>query len=75
MRQRFYRLKPSPDGSHNVLLILRLIEEAPHIATLPRPERVATRKKRARKAWNDFFTRLDSVLTTGLDRLIVEENR
>ena len=68
-------LKPSPDGSHNVLLILRLIEEAPHIATLPRPERVATRKKRARKAWNDFFTRLDSVLTTGLDRLIVEENR
>ena len=68
-------LKPSPDGSHNVLLILRLIEEAPHIATLPRPERVATRKKRARKAWNDFFTRLDSALTTGLDRLIVEENR
>ena len=68
-------LKPSPDGSHNVLLILRLIEEAPHIATLPRPERVATRKKRARKAWNDFYTRLDSVLTTGLDRLIVEENR
>ena len=68
-------LKPSPDGSHNVLLILRLIEEAPHIATLPRTERVATRKTRARKAWNDFFTRLDSVLTTGLDRLIVEENR
>ena len=55
-------LKPSPDGSRNVLLILRLIEEAPHIATLPRPERVATRKKRARKGWDDFFAGLDSAL-------------
>ena len=55
-------LKPSPDSSRNALLILRLIEEAPHIATLPRPERVATRKKRARKAWDDFFAGLDSAL-------------
>ena len=53
-------LKPSPDGSRNALLILRLIEEAPHISTLPRPERVATRKKRAKKAWGDFFAALDS---------------
>ena len=59
-------LKPSPDGSPNVLLIFKLIEEAPHISTLPRPERVATRKKRARRAWNDFYTRLDSAF----DRLI-----
>ena len=59
-------LKPSPDGSPNVLLIFKLIEEAPHISTLPRPERVATRKKHARRAWNDFYTRLDSAF----DRLI-----
>ena len=59
-------LKPSPDGSPNVLLIFKLIEEAPHISTLPPPERVATRKKRARRAWNDFYTRLDSAF----DRLI-----
>ena len=55
-------LKPSLDGSRNALLILRLIEEAPHIATLPRPERVATRKRRARKAWGDFFAVLDFAL-------------
>ena len=53
-------LKPSPDGSPNVLMVWRLIEEEPRVATLPRPERVATRKKRARKVWNDFFTGLDS---------------
>ena len=53
-------LKPSPDGSPNVLMVWRLIEEEPRVATLPRPERVATRKKRARRVWNDFFTGLDS---------------
>ena len=58
-------LKPSLDGSRNALLILRLIEEAPHIATLPRPERVATRKRRARKAWGDFFAVLDFALIEG----------
>ena len=58
-------LKPSPDGSRNALLILRLIEEAPHITTLPRPERIATRKRRARKAWGDFFAVLDSALIEG----------
>ena len=56
-------LKPSPDGSPNALMVLRLIEgEKPSVATLPRAERVAVRKKRARKAWNDFFTGLDSAL-------------
>ena len=60
-------LNPSPDGSRNVLLILRLIEEAPHISTLPRPERVATRKQRARKVWGDFFADLDSSLIEGND--------
>ena len=55
-------LKPSPDGSPNVLMVLRLIEEEPRVATLPRPERVATRTKRAEKAWNDFFAGLDSAL-------------
>ena len=35
-------LKRSPDGSDNVLIVLRLIEgEPPHVKTLPRPERVA----------------------------------
>ena len=58
-------LKPSPGGSRKALLILRLIKEAPHIATLPRPERVATRERRARKAWGDFFTGLDSALIEG----------
>ena len=52
-------LKPSPDGSANVLMVLRLIEEEPHIATLPRAERMAIRKRRARKAWNDFFAGLE----------------
>ena len=55
-------LKPLPDGRRNVLLVLRLIEESPHIATLSRPERVATRKRRARRAWGDFFADLDSPL-------------
>ena len=58
-------LKPSPGGSRKALLILRLIKEAPHIATLPRPERVATRERRARKAWGNFFTGLDSALIEG----------
>ena len=49
-------LKPSPDGSPNMLLILRLIEgEPPHVATLPRSERVAYRKDRARRAWAEFY--------------------
>ena len=49
-------LNPSPDGSPRVLLILRLIEgEPPHVATLPRAERVAIRKRRARRAWGDFL--------------------
>ena len=52
-------LEPLPGGIPHVLLILRLIEEAPHIATLPRFERVATRKQRARKAWGDFFAGLE----------------
>ena len=43
-------LKPPPDGSPNVLIVLWLNEEEPRVATLFRPERVATRKKRARKA-------------------------
>ena len=60
-------MKPLPDGSKNALFILRLLEEEPHIATLPRPERVAIRKKRARKAWGDFFTGLDSALIEGND--------
>ena len=55
-------MKPLPNGSPKVLLILRLIEEAPHIATLPRPERVVIRKKRARKAWDDFYAGLDSAI-------------
>ena len=62
-----FPMKPLPDGSKNALFILRLLEEEPHIATLPRPERVATRKKRARKAWGDFFTGLDSALIEGND--------
>ena len=54
-------LKPSEDGSPNVLLVLRLIEgEPPAVASLPRPERVAIRKELARKAWADFYARLDS---------------
>ena len=60
-------LEPLPNGSSRVLMVLRLIEEAPGIATLPRPERVATRKKRARKAWGDFFAGLDSALIEGND--------
>ena len=59
-------LKPSPDGSPNVLMVLRLIEEEPRVATLPRPERVATRTKRAEKAWNDFFAGLDSALLSDI---------
>ena len=55
-------LKPSPEGNPNVLMVLRLIEEEPRVATLPRLERVAARKKRSRKVWNDFFTGLDSAL-------------
>ena len=58
-------LKPSPDGSLNVFLILRLIEEAPHIATLPPPERITTRRQRARKEWANFFAGLDSALVEG----------
>ena len=53
-------LKPLPGGSPRVLLILRLIEdEPPYIATLPRPERVAYRKRIARKVWADFYASLD----------------
>ena len=63
-------MKPLPDGSKNALFILRLLEEEPHIATLPRPERVATRKKRARKAWGDFFTGFGFCLDRG-KRLIL----
>ena len=59
-------LKPSPDGSPNVLMVLRLIEEEPRVAILPRPERVATRTKRAEKAWNDFFAELDSALLSDI---------
>ena len=59
-------LEPSPDGSPNVLMVLRLIEEEPRVATLPRPERVATRTKRAEKAWNDFFAGLDSALLSDI---------
>ena len=61
-------LNPSPDGSPRVLLILRLIEgEPPHVATLPRAKRVAIRKRRARRAWGDFFADLDSALKAGND--------
>ena len=57
-------LKPSPDGSDNVLLVLRLIEgEEPYVATLPRAERAALRKKRARKAWDAFFADLETKLS------------
>ena len=59
-------LKPSPDGSPNVLMVLRLIEEEPRVATLPHPERVATRTKRAEKAWNYFFAGLDSALLSDI---------
>ena len=48
-------MKPSHDGSQNALFLLRLIEEAPHIKMLPRPERVAIRKARARKEWDAFY--------------------
>ena len=54
-------LKRSEDGSENVLLILRLIEEEPpHVASLPRDERVAFRKERARKEWAKFYHSLES---------------
>ena len=36
---------------------------SPHF---PRPERVATRTKRAEKAWNDFFAGLDSALLSDI---------
>ena len=57
-------LEPLPEGSPSVLMVLRSIEEGPQpgIATLPRPERRAAREKRAEKAWDDFFTGLDSAL-------------
>ena len=55
-------LKPSPDGTSNVLLMLRLIEEEPGVAFLTRPERVALREKRARRAWADFYGGLHSAL-------------
>ena len=57
-------LEPSQQGSPNVLLVLRLIEgEEPYVATLPRAERAALRKKRARKAWVAFFADLETKLS------------
>ena len=56
-------LPPSPDGTENALLVWRLIEESPHVATLPDAERRAVRKRRARKEWADFYAGLDSALT------------
>ena len=50
---RVFSMMPSPDGSKNALLILRLLEEELHIVTLPRLERVAARKRRARKSWDE----------------------
>ena len=49
-------LEPSQQGSPNVLMVLRLIEEKPRIATLSNPQR------RAERAWDDFFRELDSAL-------------
>ena len=49
-------LEPSQQGSPNVLMVLRLIEEKPRIATLSSPQR------RAERAWDDFFRELDSAL-------------
>ena len=51
-----------PDGTSNVLLMLRLIEEEPGVAFLTRPERVALREKRARRAWAHFYGGLHSAL-------------
>ena len=53
-------LPPSPDGSHNALLVWRLIEEDPNIKTLPRKERETLRRNRARKEWDAFYVSLES---------------
>ena len=52
-------LPPSPDGSTNVLLVWRLIEEKPHIRTLPVLRRKSIRKRRALKEWADFYASLE----------------
>ena len=58
-------LKSSPDGSPRVLLIYRLIEGEPeYVKTLPRQERVAYRKKRARRAWAEFYGEVDTIAAT-----------
>ena len=50
-------LKASAQGSPNVLMVLRLIEETPNIKTLPLPQRRAVREERSLEAWDDFLRR------------------
>ena len=54
-----FPLKPSRDGSVHARIVLRFIEGEPeHVKTLPRAERIAFRKERARKLWADFYASL-----------------
>ena len=57
-------LRLAPNGDLNVYFIFRLIEEPERttalIRSLPRSERVAMRKERARKVWAAFYSNLDN---------------
>ena len=52
-------LREYPDRRSEVVLIWRLIEEAPHVKTLPMLERKSIRKRRAFKEWEAFYVSLE----------------
>ena len=56
---QIFPMSPDHNQRERVLMVLRLIEEEPHVKELPRAERIAVRKARGIKEWAKFYASLN----------------